>query len=170
MRIVYLLLISSLFFGCKKKLTQFYIDYTSTTVISSSVPVNTFFNIYTPEKETNSSTEFEVNDTRKDLIKEIFLEDLTIEITSPDDQDFDFLKSIEVFISSENLIEQKVAFKENIPNNTQKIECELLDVDLQGYIKEDNFTIRIRTITDQILTQDVELEIYTNFFVDAELI
>jgi hypothetical protein len=156
-------------FGCKNKLTKFHIDYNSKAIIQSSVPINSPFNIYTPEQETNSSVEFEVNDTRKDLIELILLKELTIEITNPENQNFNFLKSVEVFINSENFTERKVAFNENVPSNVKKIECEVLDVDLQEYIKEDHFSIRIRTVTDQILTNNVELDIYSNFFVEAKI-
>ena len=169
MRLLIFLILVLFFVGCKNKLTQFHIEYNTPAIIQSSVPINVPFNVYTPEQETNSSVEFEVNDTRKDLIELILLEELTIEITAPEQQNFNFLKSIEVFIDSENFTERKVAFNENVPSNVKKITCEVLDVDLQDYIKEDHFSIRIKTVTDQVLTNDVELDIYSKFFVDAKL-
>lgn len=169
LRIISLLVVLSVAFGCKKKLTQFYIDFNTPATIQSSIPINSPVNIYTPEQETNSTVVFEVNDTRKDLINLILLKDLEISITEPESQNFNFLKSVEVFINSDNFTERKVAYNENVPSNVKKINCEVLDVDLQDYIKEESFVIRIRTVTDQILTQDVKLDIYSNFFVDAQL-
>jgi hypothetical protein len=169
-RVISVIVLLSMTFGCKKKLTQFYIDFNTPAIIQSSIPINAPVNIYTPEQATNSTVVFEVNDTRKDLIKLILMKDLEISITEPENQNFNFLKSIEVYINSDNFTERKVAYNENVPSNVKKIKCEVLDVDLQDYIKEESFSIRIRTVTDQILTQDVKLDIYSNFFVDAQLI
>ena len=58
------------------------------------------FDVLTPDIETNSDSEFEVNDTRKDLIEEIKLTELKFKIISPDDTDFSFFESLEVYISA----------------------------------------------------------------------
>jgi hypothetical protein len=158
-------------FGCKKKLTQFYIEYNSTAFVQSTVPVSSPFSIYTPDQTTDSEFEFEVNDTRKDRIREILLKNLELSIIDPSGKSFSFLNSIEIFISSANNPEQKVAFKEEIPNSIgSKLVCDVSDVDLQAYIKEDKFSLRLRTVTDEILTEDVTINIYSNFLVDAQLI
>jgi hypothetical protein len=166
-----LLLVITVCSGCKKKLTQFYMDYNMSAIIQSSVPVSSPFTINTPQTITNSEFEFESNDTRKDRIREILLKELTLTITSPQGQTFSFLNSLEIFIESENLPERKVAFKENIPNNVgNEITCEITVLDLQEYIKEDKFRLRIKTVSNELLTQDVHLNIYSLFLVDAQLI
>lgn len=165
------LILPLILMGCKKKLTQFYIDFNSPALIPATIPVNSPFTIYTPEEETNSEFEFENNDTRKDHIREIRLQDLEISITSPEDATFNFLEELEIFINTDGLSERKVAFKENIPDDVgQKIICDILDVDLQEYIKADKFVIRLRTVTNEVITEDVDVEIYSNFLVDAQLI
>ncbi len=157
--------------SCKKKLTEFYIDYTSPVVVSSSVGQLVPFSVNTPEMETNSEFEFESNNTRKDNIDRISLEELKLTITSPNGETFSFLNSIEVFISSPNVAERKVAFKESIPSNVGTIlVCDLVDLELQEYIKEDRFTLRLKTVTDETIPQDVYIDVYTNFFVKAKLI
>lgn len=165
---LFLILIS---FSSCKKLTQFNIDYTTEVIISSSINQSLPFSIYTPDITSNSEYEFEVNDTRKDKINSIYLEDLTLTITSPSTQNFDFLKNVEVFISSANNPEFRIAFKLNHTNTgeTQLI-CDLEHVDLQAYIKESSFSIRLETTTDELLSSDVTIDVYTNFFVDAQLI
>jgi hypothetical protein len=164
-----LVLVFGFFLSCRNKGVQFYLDYDAKVTVESSVPINVPFTLNTPEQETNSTFEFEVNNTRKDLIETILLENLTISIVAPDQQNFNFLNSLEVFIDAENFTEQKIAFKENIPSNVNVLECEVLDIDLQEYIKEETFSIRLNTVTDQIITNDIELNIYSNFFVDAKI-
>lgn len=157
--------------SCKKKLTQFYVDYTSTVVIQSTVGQALPFSVLTPEITTNSEAEFESNNTNKDHIESILLKDLILTINSPQGQTFSFLNSVEIYISSPNQAEKKVAFKDNIPANVgSSFACDIVDLDLQSFIKDDKFTIRVKTVTDETIAQDVHIDVYSNFFVDAKLI
>lgn len=170
-KLVLFIVVITLLFGCNKKLTQFYIDYNSTAIIESTVPISSPFTIYTPDQTTDSEFEFESNDTRKDRIKEILLKDLVLTITNPQSKTFSFLNSIEIYIDSDNLPEKKLAFKENIPNDIgSQLICDLVNIDFQEYIKEDKFKLRLRTVTDEVLTEDITINIYSNFLVDAQLI
>lgn len=157
--------------SCKKKLTEFYIDYTSQVVVSSSIGQLVPVSLNTPEISTNSEFEFESNNTRKDLIDRIRLDELRLTITAPSGETFSFLNSLEIFISSPNIAERKVAFRESIPSNVgTQLVCELVDLELQDYIKEDRFTLRLETVTDETIPEDVYIDVYTNFFVKAKLI
>jgi hypothetical protein len=88
---------------------------------------------------TNSEFEFSAHYTNKDRVKSIFLNDLTLTITSPASEDFSFLNSLEVFISSLNHSEKKVAFKENIDTSPgAHLVCDMVDGDIQEFIKDEN--------------------------------
>jgi len=157
--------------GCKKKLTQFYIDYDSEAVLPATFVTALPFAVHTPATETNSSYEFENHDTRKDKIKSIHLKNLVISIQSPANTDFGFLSSIEVFIQSPHHDERKIAFKSDVADNAgTSLTCDLTDIDLQSFVKDDSFQIRLRTVTDETIPEDIHLNIYTNFLVDAKLI
>lgn len=139
--------------------------------IPASTPIDLPTTINTPEQETNSEFEFESNDTRKDKIEQIILQELKIKITSPENEDFSFLNNMEVFLSSSNHDEEKVAFLEDIPDNIgNEIDCEIVGQDLQKFVKDDKFKIRLVTVTDEVISQDIDVNIYTDFFVDAKLI
>jgi hypothetical protein len=139
--------------------------------IPASSPVNLPITVYTPEQTTNSEVEFESNDTRKDKIQQIILEELTVTITSPQGEDFSFLNSLEIFLSSTNQAEEKVAYLNEISNTVgSEISCDIIGQDLQKFVKDDKFKIRLVTVTDEVITQDIDVNIYTNFFVDAKLI
>ncbi|MDX1652387.1 MAG: hypothetical protein R3277_07845 [Brumimicrobium sp.] len=171
MKYILILFIPLLFFSCKKKFTQFYIDYNHETTIPATVPVNSPVTLSTPEKQTNSTYRFESNDTRKDKIEKIILKDLVLTITAPQSETFSFLNSIEVYIDSDNHPETKVAYKNNISEGIgNQLVCEVINTDLQKYIKEDAFTVKLVTVTDEVITQDIEVNIYSNFFVDAKLV
>ncbi|MDB3906826.1 hypothetical protein N9355_05110 [Crocinitomicaceae bacterium] len=157
--------------SCKKKLTEFDIDYTSQVVVNSTFGQLIPFSLNTPEMQTNSEFEFESNNTRADKVERINLTELRLKITSPNGETFSFLNSVEIFISSPNHTEKKVAFKESIPNNPGSIlTCDLVDLELQDFIKDERFTLRLLTVTDETIPQDVTVEVYTNFRVKAKLL
>ncbi|XOV66043.1 MAG: hypothetical protein ACFHU9_10440 [Fluviicola sp.] len=157
--------------SCRKKLTEFDIDYTSQVIISSSVGQLIPFSVNTPEMETNSEFVFESNNTRADKIERINLTELRMNINSPSGETFSFLNSVDIFISSPSHTEKKVAFKESIPNNVgTQLTCDLVDVGLQEFIKDDSFTLRLVTVTDETIPQDVTIDVYTRFRVKAKLL
>lgn len=168
---VFMISLSVFLSGCEKKLTQFSMDNNFKATIPATSPVDLPFTIYTPEQETNSEFEFDSNDTRKDKIQQIILQDLKITIISPENEDFSFLNSMEVYLSSSNHSEEKVAFLNDIPENIgNEINCEMVGQDLQKYIKDDKLRIRLITVTDEIISQDIQVNVYSDFFVDAKLI
>ena len=162
-----------LFVGCDKidELTKFDITYNQKATIPSSTGIDLPFDIFTPETETNSESEFAVNDTRKDLIEEIKLTELELIITSPSEADFSFLKSIEIFISAEGMDEIQIASLNDIPDDTgNRLNLDTSDRDLKDYIKKDKFTLRLNTVTDEIIGSDHELDVNSTFFVDAKIL
>lgn len=159
--------------GCKQldKLTQFYMDYDASYTYSAGLPVNLPVTLNTPDVTTNAEQQFEVNDTRKDLIESIKLKQLTLTITSPGGQTFAFLKSVDVYISANGLPEVRVARKENIADNVgAQFDLDLDDVELEEYVKADAFKLKVSSTTDQITTSNTEVNIYSKFFVDAKIL
>ena len=159
--------------GCKKvnKLTQFTIEYDESVVIQSSTGIALPFDLLTPDIETNSSSKFESNDTRKDKIQEIKLTKLNLTLTSPTSGDLTFLKSIDVFISADGLDEVRLAWISNVSESVGKfLDLSVEDFDFKEYIKKDDFKLRLKTVTDKAITNDHELAIHSEFFVDAEIL
>ncbi|TLP82647.1 hypothetical protein [Maribacter sp. ACAM166] len=169
----FILTVFTLFVSCDKldELTKFDIEYSQQATIPSSTGINLPFDVFTPEMETNSESKFSVNDTRKDLIEEITLTELELVIISPDNADFSFLNSIEVYISADDLEEIKIAFLDDVPENSgNKITLNTSDIDLKEYIKKDEFILRLNTVTDELISTDHELEVNSTFFVDAKIL
>lgn len=165
--------IAALFVSCDKldELTKFEMDYDQTVVIPSTTGVDLPFDIFTPEKETNSSAEFEVNDTRKDLIEEIVLKKLIMTVEAPEGEDFSFLESIIIYMSADDLPEIKIAWNEEVAATAgEQLELVTTAEDLKEYIKKDSYTLRLKTITDEVLSSDYEINIATTFFVDAKIL
>ncbi|MDT7829191.1 hypothetical protein RQM65_10985 [Pricia sp. S334] len=65
-------------------------------------------------------------------------------ITSPTGSDFSFLNSIKVYIASEGLEEVLIAEQEVPDGVGSTLDVDVLDIDLQEYIKKDEFNLRIK--------------------------
>lgn len=172
----HLILLSLLFlpaFACKKidKLTHFTMEFNETVVIPSSAGINLPFNVLTPDIQTNSESTFASNDTRKDLVEEIRLTKLDLTLKSPAGSDFGFLKSVSVFIAASGLPETKVAWKDNIPSDAGPyLNLDVSNADLKEYIKKDRFSLRLNTVTDELVTSDQQINVHSVFFVDAKIL
>jgi hypothetical protein len=164
---VILLMIS----GCKDldKLTQFNMEFNESVVIPSSSGINLPFNILTPDVETNSASTFSTKKTRKDLVDEIKLTKLELTIKSPASEDFSFLKSISVYISAAGLPEVKIASKDIVPENATVLSLDVAGTDLKEYIKADKFSLRLNTVTDELLASDYTINAHSTFFVNAKI-
>ena len=159
--------------SCDKldELTKFDIAYNQRVTIPSSTGIDLPFDIITPEIETNSESKFEVNDTRKDLVEEIRLTELEMVIISPTEADFSFLNSVEVYISADGLEEILVASLDEVPDNAgNTILLNTADVDLKEYIKKDAFSLRLNTVTDELMSSNHEIDVNSTFFVDAKIL
>lgn len=159
--------------SCKKidELTKFNMEYNATVVIPSTSSISLPFNVFTPSVSSNSEATFEVNDTRKDLIEEIVLKKMELRVDVPNGGDFGFLESVEVFINAPDLNELKIAWYDNVPvSQGNTLEIFTTDADLKEYIKKDNFTLRVKTVTDETIMSDYEINVYSQFFVDAKVL
>ena len=159
--------------GCKKvaKLTQFEMQFDETTTVPKSSGINLPFNILTPDMETNSEATFTIHNTRKDLIEKILLKKLNISIETPNGEDFSFLKSIGVYLSAEGIPESKIAWKDDVQSNVgSSISLDLGADDLKEYIKKDKFSLRLNTVTDELLTSDYKIKVHSAFVVDAKIL
>lgn len=145
--------------------------YEQEFVIKSSTGINLPFNLISPEMETNSESKFKSEDTRKDLIQEIKLTALRVVLNSPNDGDLKFLNEVEIFINADGLDEAKIAFKYNIPSTVGKeLDLDVTGTDFKEYIKKDDFSLRLKAKTDEIISRDHQLTTFSTFFVDAKLI
>jgi hypothetical protein len=145
-------------------------EFEENVVLKSTSNIGLPIKLVTPDIKTNSSQTFESNDTRKDLVSDINLTELKIKILKPSGATFDFLKSIEVFISAPNKNETSVAILNPIGDGLYELNMQTTDVNLKDYIAEESFTIRIETVMDEVISQDHELVIYSKYKVKAKLL
>ncbi len=172
-RILTLLGLVFLMASCDKaaELTQFNIETTTEITIPATAAVNLPIDIITPDIETNSSSTFENNNTRADLIEEISLTTCDLTITSPADGNFDFLKSIKVLMSGPGLPEVLIADRQDIPNGLGDfLSLNTSGADFTEYLQESSYDLRMEIVTDEIPGSEVNIDVRSVFFVDAQIL
>lgn len=170
-----LVLLAAISFGCEKlgKLTTFRIHNSTQIVVpkSSASDLNLVLQLTETNIQSNSSESFKSNNTRAELVKEVVLEKLSLTITSPDTQDFRFLKSIRLFIKAPGLNEVEIASKTDIPEDAGKtIDLNTTNVKLDEYIKKDSYTIRTEVVTRQVNSENVAINADMTFKVTADVL
>lgn len=159
--------------SCKEieQLTHFYMDFTSNITVESTFIIDVPFDVWTPNISTFSDEVFKKNNTNSNMVEEIVLKEMKMNITSPESQSFDFLKSIEIYISAEGFEEEKIAWHNDIPQTgLSSINLETSDDDLKEYIKKDGYKLRTRVVTRQVISESTDIEIISTFFVDAQIL
>lgn len=153
------------------ELTKFDLDYQTNYSISSTTLINTPFSLFTPDITTNSESSFEINNTNRDLIESIKLKQIKLTINTPNDGNFNFLKEIHIYIEAEDIEEVEIANVYDLENTDSNIlELDVLGEELKAFIKKDNFNLRVKTVTDETISETHEITIDTKFRVDAEIL
>ena len=158
------------FSGCKEieKLTEFELEYSESFVIPSTHGIAIPIDITTLPIPTNSEAAFSGNNTSDDLIEAIKLNQLDLEVTSPDGGSLSFFKSIEIFILADGLNETRLAWKDAVPEDIgSKLQLDTSDEDLQEYIKGEEFSLRINAEMREAITEDHAIDFLSVFLVDA---
>lgn len=174
MKHLFLSLLAVIFFtSCEDeldKLTMFNVSNSTTFSIPATTIINTPLAINTPEIESNSNNDFSNNNSRKDLIESAKLTQLRLRVDAPNNGDFDFLNEIELFIDADGVEETLLASLKNISTNQQEIELESSGEELAPYLRADNYSIRVRAITDETISEEYTINADFTFFIDAEIL
>lgn len=170
---LFIALASFLFYQCDilDQFTQFDIPYETQITIPGTPTTDLPLDIPTPNIETNIGDIFADQNTQADLIEEVSLKEMNMTITMPDSQTFEFLKSIEIFISADGLGEQRIAFLDSIPADVgQELVLEATGVNIKEYLLGTNYTLRISAPLNSLVAEDTDVRINLAFHVDAKII
>lgn len=170
----YFALLLFILLGCNKdnRGITFSIQLNAEAVIPSSTGINLPINLISPDLTTQSNSSFEANQTTPTLVREILLKELQVNIKSPSQTSFDFLKSVRIYMRADGLAEKEIAYLENIP--TGGLRSILLNTDettnFKDYIVQESINLRVQATTRQIVTSDTELKLLPRFEVRASLL
>ncbi|MDI5949281.1 hypothetical protein QLS91_01140 [Flavobacterium sp. LB2P84] len=149
-------------------LLTFTIDNQTTFKIESGFPLGTAFNVITPDVTTNSSSTFENNNTKAELVKDVKLSELKLTITDPSNKSFSFLKSIHLYISTDANDEIELAYLDEINSTSNVLNLTCTTQKLDKYIKASSYKIRTKAVIKESLTQDITVKSDMKFKVTAD--
>lgn len=157
---------------CKKldKLTQFNLDYKSNASVPPNTVINLPLDLFTPDMTTNYEEQMKNNDTRSDLVEEIKITGIDMVVINPQGGNFDFLKSINVYISAEGLPEKEVAWKTSVPDGLTRLQLDYTGDNLKDYVAKNTIKFRVKTVTDKSVTQTIDIEVNSHFRVNAKVL
>lgn len=148
-------------------LLTFYINEEATIVVESNFPIGlaAFDPVQVP---TNSEETFKNNKTRAELVKDVTLNKLTLSIAESEGSNFDFLQSIEIYISAEGVNEVKIAYLEEVPKSVKSLDLKLTNAKLDEYLKKDKYTIQTKAVLRNSVARDIKVNAAMRFKVTAD--
>lgn len=168
-RVLFYFLVITALSSCKK-LTEFKIHEQSEFVVPGTAIIGPPI-LDTMQISSSSTYQFASNGTDAKHVEEVKLDKLTLTITNPPGKTFSFLNSVRIFISADGLPEQEIAYLTNIPASAgNSIELITTGVVLDAYIKKENYSLRVATVTDELLNEDVTIRADMTFNVRAKLL
>jgi hypothetical protein len=161
--------------SCKKidKFTQFDMSFDEPMTLPAVPIILTAPIYYDVNKNTNSSSIFSDNNTAKNLIEEIILNEATITITTPEGSNFIFLETVRFFLDTDDnrdeevLIASKMSISDSIGD---ELILDIVGQDLAPYLKEEEIVLRVEVDTDEVVPEELHIMIHINFHVDAKIL
>ena len=156
-------------FACKKlsQLLTFEISNTENITIPASGILNV--PIISPVPVTmNSQESFENNNTSASLVKDVILKKLTLAITDPVNENFNFLKSIKLYIGTDEYDKVPLASLESVPANVSIIELISNNSKLDKYIKASSYTLYTEVTLKSNVTSELTVRADSKFQVTAD--
>ena len=164
------ILVALALIGCSdvEDLLTFHFDDRTTILVESASPLNLPLEIATPAVTSNSEQQYQNNNTRADLVRDVKLEQVRLTVTSPEGKTFSFLRRIRIFISADDLQEIELAALDNISNASQVLDLIPTEEKLDAYAKSSSYSLRTEVTTDETLVEDVEVQVDLKFRVTAD--
>jgi hypothetical protein len=160
--------------SCKKigKLKEFDLHYNEEFVVpANNGGLNLPFELNSQDMTTNTSSDYKNEGTESKLVESVYLTELLFKVKSPASGNFDFLKSVEIYISSPNNTEVLVASKYDITEeHFNYLYMDVRNINLKGYLQDESYRLRVKTVTDQAIASNMTMTSDETFHVKARLL
>ena len=156
--------------GCKKidKLLTFYIEDSQNIRVASNFPLGQFVPLTPVTVPTKSEERFSTEGTRADLVKNVSLNRLTLTITDPSSENFNFLKRIEIYISTDGNDQILLASLAQVPQGVSTITLDPTNAVLDKYLKASSYTLTTKAEIARPVARDITLKADSRFKVTAD--
>ena len=168
-----LLLISAS--SCKKiaSLLSFTVSDSSSFTVPGTpfIPPGVVLNIPGVSVPTTAQSTYKNNNTSADYVQDVTLDRLTLTVTNPSTQNFDFLKSISIYIATDAAGSNKVllASLASVPTGQTSISLTPAGNKLDQYLKSSSYTLTTTAELAQTLRQNTDVRADSRFTVHANI-
>lgn len=161
-------------FGCKKinDLLTFQVsDSSSFQIPATSVIPTTLLSLPGVTLNSNSSSTYANNNTSADYVQDVTLDRLALTVTDPTSQNFDFLKTISIYISSDAAGTNKtlLASLSPVPTGQTTINLTPSGNKFDLYLSGGSYTLFTELTLAQPVRQNTTIRADTRFNVKAKL-
>ena len=112
---------------------------------------------------TNSKAYLEQYHTTSAKVIKVGLKSMVIELTSPPSQNFDFLDTVQLYISAPSQAEVLVAYKYGIPKGQTSLILTASDVSLKDYFLQDTMYLRANMHVNAVPAPGAQMNIKSVF-------
>lgn len=157
--------------SCKKieELLTFNISVENDFTVGASSPLSVPFDILTPQVTTNSTQQFQNNNSNVNKVKNIKLKNIDLRIISPSGKTFSFLESVHIYVSTNANDEIELAYLDNVSSTATSVSLIPTTASLDKYVKASSYNLRTKVVTKQSVTQNIEIKNLCQFQVTADL-
>lgn len=160
--------------SCKKiaNLLSFNVnDSTSFTIPASGVIVGTTASLPGVTVNSTSQSTYQNNNTSAQYVQNVTLNKLTLTTTNPSTQNFDFLKSVSVYIATDAAGSNKVllASLNPVPTGQTSISLNPAGNVLDQYLKASSYTLITQAEIAKTLAQNTDVRADSQFNVHASI-
>ncbi len=120
---------------------------------------------------TNSQQYITQYNTSASKITSVDLDSFALQILSPGNQNFDFLDSVQLYISAPSQPEVLVAYAYNVPKGQATLNLTTMtNVNLKSYFIQDTVYLRLNTHVNAVPATGTQLNMYSVFHMLADLL
>jgi hypothetical protein len=155
--------------SCKKidQLLNFYIEDTQNIKVAGNAIVG-LVPVAPVAVTTRSEERFKNEDTRADLVKDVSLNKLTLTITDPNNENFDFLESVTLYISTDQNDRVALATLSPVPAGQKVIDLKPSGAKLDKYLKASSYTLTTEARVKRAVARDITMRADSRFKVTAD--
>ncbi|UOQ78896.1 hypothetical protein MUN84_10395 [Hymenobacter sp. 5516J-16] len=164
------LLLLAILSSCDKldKLLTFYIEDSQSVKIASAFPIGQVVPLTPIAVTTRSDEKFKNENTSASLVKDVKLDRLTLTITDPNSENFDFLQSITIYISTDANDKIMLASLDNIPTGVNTLQLTPSTQKLDKYVKASSYTLSTEAKIRKPISRDITIRTDSRFKVTAD--
>lgn len=160
--------------GCQKIVNSINFkidDSTNFTIPATGLLTNTALVLPGIAVSSHASSTYAGNNTTADYVQDVTLDQLTLSITNPSTQTFDFVKSISLYIATDAAGSDKVllASLSPVPTGQTTISLTPSGAKLDKYLRSGNYTLFTTAELAKALPQDTKVRADSRFNVKANV-